>query len=73
MAVEFCLLVCVKSTLNLTRITDRGEDKNNFRFVSFKPWEEHRLLDKVTTALFWLLAVSLTICMILTDVLNLCD
>lgn len=73
MAVEFCLLVCVKSTLNLTRITDRGEDKNNFCFVSFKPWEEHRLLDKVTTALFWLLAVSLTICMILTDVLNLCD
>ena len=51
-AVEFSLPVCVKSTLNVTRVTDRGNDKNNFCFISFKPWEEHRLLDKVTAALF---------------------
>ena len=49
---EFSLLVCVKSTSNLTRVTDRGDDKNNFCFISFKPWEEHHLLDKVTSALF---------------------
>ena len=52
MAVGFSFLLCITSTRNLVRVTNRDDDRNNFCLVSFKPWEEHRLLDKVTAALF---------------------
>ena len=51
-AVGFSFLLCVTSTRNLVRVTNRDDDRNNFCLVSFKPWEEHRLLHKVTAALF---------------------
>ena len=51
-AVGFSFLLCITSTRNLVRVTNRDDDRNNFCLVSLKPWEEHRLLDKVTAALF---------------------
>lgn len=52
-AVGFSFLLCITSTRNLVRVINRDDDRNSScLIVSFKPWEEHRLLDKVTAALF---------------------